>query len=94
VPEDGVLGQAEGAGERGDVGRHLAQRPGGGGGRCRPALGALVDQHQAVGVRQRVEVVRELVVVEAGTAVEQEQRVALAPLHDVQPGVADVDETA
>jgi hypothetical protein len=76
--------------ERADVGGHLLQRPGRLGRLVRAALAALVDQDQPVAVAERVEVIAELVVVEAGAAVQDQQRVAAAALHDIQARVADV----
>ena len=94
MAEDRVGAQLQGAGQRADVCRHLAEGPGRGVARCRATLCALVDQDQPVAVAERVEVVGELVVVEPGPAVEQQQRVALAPLDDVQLRVTDVDQAA
>jgi hypothetical protein len=59
----------------------------------RPALGALVDEQQAARVTERVEPRPEHRVVEAGTAVEHDQReVARPALLDVEPRVPDVHE--
>jgi hypothetical protein len=54
---------------------------------------ALVDEQQAAAVAQRIQVGAEHRVVEAGAAVQDEQRkLALAPLGHVQARVTDVDE--
>lgn len=62
--------------------------------RIRAALRALVDQDQAKAVRERIQVVSEHVMVQAGPAVQHEDRVPVASLEDVQPCVVDPDVPA
>ena len=76
-----------------DVGGVMRERPRPRRRRLRAPRAALVDEQQAAAVAQRVEVGAEHRVVEAGPAVQDEQRqLALAALGHVQACVTDVDE--
>ncbi len=93
VAEHGVALEAERRREVRDVPRELRQRPGRGRRRVAAALRALVDEQQAACVAEPVEVGAELRVVEAGAAVEADEREgARAALGHEQARVPHGDE--
>ena len=93
VAQHGVALEPERAGHRLDVGGVVRQSPGLGRRGIRAPGGALVDEQQPAAVAERVEVRAEHRVIEAGPAVEHEERqLAAAALGDVQADVTDVDE--
>jgi hypothetical protein len=92
VPEHGVVPELQRLAERPHVRGHPLERPRLFGRPLGTALGALVDQEQAVLVAEPVEVVAEHPMVAARPAVEDEKGIAGAPFDDIEPRVADVDK--
>ncbi len=54
-------------------------------------MAALIHQHQAVAIGQRVEIVAKDMMIEAGAAMQHQEGVALPALGHVEPCVADRD---
>ena len=95
VSEDGVAVQAERTSQHDHVLGVPLQGPGAFRRHLRAAAGSEVDEQQPVAaLGQRIEVIGELVMVEAGPAVQHDHRVALAAVDHPQRGVVDADQTA
>src|SRR5262245_16355974 len=94
MTEHRVAVEPQRIGERADVPGHPLDGPGLRRGAIRPALATHVHQHQVELVAKRVEVVGKLMVIEAGTAVHQDDGESGAALGNEQPGVAYRDVPA